>query len=139
MLLKADFLGNLGRRIGTRAFFPFLALIGRLVRFLEIIQFALLLGADAFDCFQRSQKQAHVHRRHALLIHIVLVLPLERAHMQHMSPKLSLREQNVLRFGAGIRIGAVVEAQHLCDVGVELLYTPYKLAYADTLGLLKYI
>ena len=52
MLLKVDFLGNPDRRIGTRAFLPFLALIGRLVGFLKIIQFALLVGADAFNCFQ---------------------------------------------------------------------------------------
>jgi hypothetical protein len=50
-----------------------------------------------------------------------------------------LHERNVLGLGAGICIGAVVEAQHLCDVGVELLYTPYKLAYVDVLGLSKYI
>ncbi len=52
MLLKFDFLGNPGRRIGTRAFLPFIALIGKLVGFLKIIQFALLVGADAFNCFQ---------------------------------------------------------------------------------------
>ncbi len=79
MLLKADFLGNPGRGLGTRAFLPFLALVRRLLRrFL----FALLVGADAFDRFQRSQKRAHVHRHHALLVHIVLVLPLERGHIR---------------------------------------------------------
>ena len=83
MLLKADFLGNPGGRFGTRALLPFFALVGRLFgRF----QFALLGGADAVDCFQQSQKRAHVHRHHALLIHVVLVLPLERAHTQYMSP-----------------------------------------------------
>jgi hypothetical protein len=51
MLLKADFLGNPGCRIGTRAFLPFLALIGRLVGFLKRIQLALLIGADRFDHF----------------------------------------------------------------------------------------
>jgi hypothetical protein len=87
MLPKMDFLGNPGRRIGTiRAFHPFLALIGRLLRFLVRIQLALLIGADMFDCFQQSQKRAHVHRRHALLVHVLLVLPLDRAHTQHMSP-----------------------------------------------------
>jgi hypothetical protein len=86
MLLKADFLGNPGQKIGTRAFIPFLALIGRLLRFLVRIQFALLIGADAFDCFQRSQKQAHVHRHHAILVQVILVLSLDRAHTQHMSP-----------------------------------------------------
>jgi hypothetical protein len=83
MLLKMDFLGNPNRGIGTRALLPFLALVRRL---LGRFQFALLVGADAFDCFQQSQKQAHVHWRHALLVHVVLVLPLGRAHTQYMSP-----------------------------------------------------
>ncbi len=83
MLFEADFLGHPDRRIGTRAFLPFLALVRRL---LGSFQFALLVGADAFDCFQQSEKQAHVHRHHALLVHVVLVSPLERAHTQHMAP-----------------------------------------------------
>jgi hypothetical protein len=36
-------------------------------------------------------------------------------------------------------LGLVVEARHLCDEGIELLYMLYKLAYVDVLGLLKYI
>jgi hypothetical protein len=83
MLLEANFLGHPDHSLGTRAFLPFLALVRRL---LGRFQFALLVGADAFDRFQRSEKQAHVHRRHALLVHVVLVLPLEGAHMQHMAP-----------------------------------------------------
>jgi hypothetical protein len=83
MLLKADFLGNPDRRLGTRAFLPFLALVRRLLR---RFRFALLVGADAFDRFQQSEKLVHVHRGHALLVNIVLVLPLERAHTQHMAP-----------------------------------------------------
>jgi hypothetical protein len=83
ILLKADFLGNPDRGIGTRAFLPFLALVRRL---LGRFQLALLVVADAFDYFKLSQKQAHAHRHHALLVHIVLILPLERAHTQHMSP-----------------------------------------------------
>ncbi len=34
---------------------------------------------------------------------------------------------------------AVVEAWHLSDVGIELLYSTYKLMYVDALWLLKYI
>jgi hypothetical protein len=83
VLLKADFLGNPGHGIGTRAFLPFLTLVGRLLR---RFRFALLVGADALDCFPQSQKQAHVHQCHALLVHVVLVLPLKRAHTQYMSP-----------------------------------------------------
>ncbi len=56
-----------------------------------------------------------------------------------MAPQLSLREQDVLRLGAGIGVGAVEEAWHLGNVGIELLYTAYKLTYVDALELLKYI
>jgi hypothetical protein len=83
MLLEANFLGHPDRSLGTRAFLPFLALVRRL---LGRFQFALLVGANAFDHFQLSEKRAYVNRHHALLVHVVLVLPLERAHMQHMSP-----------------------------------------------------
>ncbi len=56
-----------------------------------------------------------------------------------MSPQLSLYERDVLGHGAGIRIGAVVEAKHLGDVGIELLYMTYKLTRVDALGLSEYI
>ncbi len=36
-------------------------------------------------------------------------------------------------------MGAVVEAWHLGNVGIELLYRMYKLMYVDVLGLLEYI
>jgi hypothetical protein len=49
MLLEADFLGNPDRRIGTRAFLPFLTFVRRL---LGRFQFALLVGAYVFKCFQ---------------------------------------------------------------------------------------
>jgi hypothetical protein len=59
--------------------------------------------------------------------------------MQYMAPQLSLREWDILRLGAGICVGAVVEAWHLGNVGIELLYMTYKLTCDDVLGLLKYI
>ncbi len=83
MLLEANFLGHPDHSLGTRAFLPFLALVRRLLR---RFRFALLVGADAFDRFKQGEKQAHIHWCHALLVHVVLVLPLERAHTQHMSP-----------------------------------------------------
>ena len=49
MLLKTDFLGNPDGILGTRVFLSFLALVRRL---LGRFQFALPVGADAFDCFQ---------------------------------------------------------------------------------------
>ncbi len=51
MLLEADFLGNPDRRIGTRAFLSFLALVKRLLGRYQFA-FALLIGADAFDRLQ---------------------------------------------------------------------------------------
>ncbi len=36
-------------------------------------------------------------------------------------------------------MGAIVEAWHLGNVSVELLYMMYKLTYVDVLRLLKYI
>jgi hypothetical protein len=56
-----------------------------------------------------------------------------------MAPQLSLREQTVLGLGVDICIETVVEARHLSNVGIELLYSMYKLTYVDALGLLKYI
>ncbi len=49
MLLKANLLGHSNSSLGTRVFLPFLALVRRLLgRFL----FALLVGADTFNCLQ---------------------------------------------------------------------------------------
>jgi hypothetical protein len=56
-----------------------------------------------------------------------------------MSPQLSLIECEVLGLGAGICIGAVEEARHLGDVGIELLYRTYKLTHVGVLGLLKHV
>jgi hypothetical protein len=49
MLLKADFLGNPGCRIGARLFLPFLALVRS---FLGRLQFGLLVGADVLNCLK---------------------------------------------------------------------------------------
>ncbi len=84
MLLKLDFLGNPDHRISTWPFFPFLSIEGRLLGFL--IRLALLMGTYAFTSFQRSEKHAHVQRRHAFLIEIVLVLLSKWTHTQYMSP-----------------------------------------------------
>jgi hypothetical protein len=46
MLLKVDFLGNPGHRLGTRTFLPFLTLMGSL---LGRFRFGILVGADALN------------------------------------------------------------------------------------------
>ncbi len=97
------------------------------------------MGTYALDNFQQSEKRAHVQRRHAFFIEVILVLSREWTHTQYMSPELSLRERNILGLGAGIGLWALVEVGHLRDVGIELLYSTHKLTYANALGLLKYI
>ncbi len=83
MLLKANFLLHTDCSLGTRVILPFLALERRLLR---RFQFALLVGTYAFNRFKRNEKRAHVHWHHTFLVEVVPVLPLDRAHTQHMSP-----------------------------------------------------
>jgi hypothetical protein len=54
MLLEADFLGNPGRRLGTRMFLPFLALGGS---FLGKLWFGLFVCADALDRWKNMPKR----------------------------------------------------------------------------------
>jgi hypothetical protein len=69
---------------------------------------------------------------------IVLILPLDWAHLEHVTPQFSLRKQNVLGLvGTGVGTWGVVEAWHLHDVGIELIYTMHKLMHANMLGFLS--
>jgi hypothetical protein len=77
ILLKANLLWHTDCSLGTRAFLPFLALVRRL---LGRFQFALLVGTEAFNRLQRNEKRMHIHRRHTVLVQIVLVFPLDRGH-----------------------------------------------------------
>ncbi len=70
---------------------------------------------------------------------VVLVLPLVRTHPENMTCQISLGEWDIHRHHAGIVARAVVPAGQLCNVGVELLYALYKLAYANPLRLLEHI
>ncbi len=58
-------------------------------------------------------------------------------HPKHVTPQFSLCERNVYGNRSSIGTLAVVEAWHLHNEGVELLYRMYKLMHADTLGLLE--
>jgi hypothetical protein len=91
------------------------------------------------NSLKRRKKQMHVQQHHAFLLEIVLVLPMRWTHPKHVTPQISLCEWNVFRNRSGVGTWAVVEAWHLRNVGVELLYMTYKLTHADTLGLLEHI
>jgi hypothetical protein len=60
-----------------------------------------------------------------------------RWHPAYVKPELAVTEKSP-PLPAGICVGAVEEARHLSNVGIELLYSMYKLMYIDMLWLLKY-
>jgi hypothetical protein len=79
----------------------------------------------------------HVH--HVLFLQVVLILPLVRTHQESVTHQISLGELNICRHHASIVAWAVVPAGQLHNVGNELLYPLYKLAYANPLGLLDHV
>jgi hypothetical protein len=87
------------------------------------------------NSLKRGEKRTHVQWHHAFLVEIVLILPRNWAHLKNVTAQFSLREWNILRLRSGVGTWAVVEAWHLHNVKVEMLYTLYKLTYTDTLGL----
>ncbi len=78
----------------------------------------------------------HVHGSHTLFLQVVLILPLVWTHPENVTCQISLGERKIHRHHAGIVAQAVVLAGQLRNVGVELLYALYELAYANPLGLL---
>jgi hypothetical protein len=91
------------------------------------------------NSFQRSEKQTHIHRTHAFLKEVVLVLPLVRTHPENVTCQISLSERNIHWCHTIIVAQAVVPAGQLRNVGVELLYALYKLMYVNLLGLLEHV
>jgi hypothetical protein len=83
LLLKASLLWHTDRTLRTGTLLTFLAPVRRL---LGRFRFAFLVGTNALNHLQGSEKRAHVHQSHTFFVKVVLVLPLDGAHMQHMSP-----------------------------------------------------
>ncbi len=99
----------------------------------------LLIGTYTLDSLERSLKRTHVHGSHTLFLQVILVLPLVQTHPENETCQISLGEWNIRRHHASIVAWAVVPAGQLHDVGVELLYALYELAYANPLGLLEHV
>jgi hypothetical protein len=97
------------------------------------------MGNYVLDSFKRSLKRMHVHRSHTLFLQVVLVLSLVRTHPENVTCQISLGERNISRCRASNVAQAVIPSGQLHNVGVELLYTLYKLVYANPLGLLEHI
>jgi hypothetical protein len=72
-------------------------------------------------------------------LQVVLILPLVRTHPENVTCQISLGEWNIRQHHTGDVAWAVVPAEKLHNVGIELLYALYELAYANPLGLLEHI
>jgi hypothetical protein len=108
--------------------------------FLAGWRMGFLMGTYALDSFERgSLKRTHVHGSHPFFLQVVLVLPLVWTHPKNVTCQISIGEWNICRHHAGIVAWAVVPAEQLHDIGIELLYELYKLAYANPLELLEHI
>ncbi len=136
-LLKTDFLVSLLRGTITGLLGSCLILVRS---FFAGLHMGLLMGTYVLDSLERSLKRTHVHGSHTLFLQVILVLPLVRTHPENVThQQISLGEWNIHWHHADIVAWAVVPAGQLRNVGVELLYVLYKLAYANPLGLLEHI
>jgi hypothetical protein len=132
--LKTDFLGSLLRGSSTG---PLASCLGLVRSLLAGLRMGFLGGTHALNGLERSLKRAHVHGSHAHFLQVVLILPLVQTHPENVTCQISLSEWNVCRHHTGDVAWAVVPAGQLQDVGVELLYALYKLAYATLWGFLS--
>jgi hypothetical protein len=99
------------------------------------LRMGLFLCAYVLNHLERREKRMHIHAIYAFLVEIILILPCMQTHPENVTCQISL----ICRCHTGIVSWAVVPAGQLCNVGVELLYTLYKLTYANLLGLLEHV
>jgi hypothetical protein len=135
-LLKSDFLGNPHRGSSTGPLGFCLILVRS---FFTGWHKGFLVSTYALNGLERRVKSTHVHGSHALFLQVVLVLPMVRTHPEYVTRQISLRERHICRHHACTVAWAVVPAGLLRNVGVELLYALYKLAYANSQRLLENI
>jgi hypothetical protein len=133
--LKTDFLGSLLHGSSTGPLGSCLILVRS---FLAELRMGFLGGTHALNILKRSLR-THVHGSHALFLQVVLILTLVRTHPENVTRQISLGEWNICWRHAGDVAWAVVPAGQLRDLGIELLYALYKLAYANPLGLLEHV
>jgi hypothetical protein len=107
--------------------------------FLAGLRMGFLGGTHALNSLERSLKRMHVHGSHALFLQVELILPLVQTHPKNVTCQISLCEWNDCRSHAIDVAWAVVPAGQLHDIGVELLYILYELAYANPLELLEHV
>jgi hypothetical protein len=77
IFLGSSYLGNPARRIGIRSLVASLALVRSFLFGLCIGSF---LGTYVLNSLERQEKRIHVHRSHAFLVKVELILPCVWAH-----------------------------------------------------------
>jgi hypothetical protein len=107
--------------------------------YLTGLRVGFLESTHALNSIERSLKRTHVHGSHALFLQAVLILPLVQTHQENVTHQISLSDQNVCRYHTGDVAWGLVPAGQLCNVGIELLYALYKLAYANPLELFEHL
>ncbi len=97
----------------------------------------ILMGTYMFNSLERRLKRTHVHGSHTLFLQVILVLPLVQTHPENVTCQICLGEQNIRQHHASIVAPAVIPAGQLHNLGIELLYALYELAYATLWGFLS--
>jgi hypothetical protein len=93
----------------------------------------------ALDSLKRLMEQMHIHGSTTFLVKVVLVLPRVGTHSENVTRQISLGEGQVHRNRVGLHAWAIVPAEQLQDVGIELFHTLHKLMNADALGFLQHV
>jgi hypothetical protein len=96
-------------------------------------------GTHVLNSLKRSLKRTHVHGSHPFFLQVVLILPLVQTHPENVTCQISHSERNVCRRHTGDVAWTVVPAVQLHNIGVELLYVLYEVAYTNHLRLLEHI
>jgi hypothetical protein len=136
MFLGASFLGDSGRRLSTRTLVSFLTLVGS---FLIGLYIGPSLGTFALDSLQRHMKQPCVHGSHIFLVKVDLILPCMWAHPKSVTLQISLSQQYIHGNCTGLGAQAVVPAEQLHSVEVELFYMLHELTHAVARIILEHV
>jgi hypothetical protein len=79
MLLGASFLGDSGRRLGTRSLVSLLSLVGS---FLGVLCIGSFFGTNTLNSLERHEKPMYVHWYHTFHVKVELILPHMWAHQK---------------------------------------------------------
>jgi hypothetical protein len=133
MFLCTSFLWNSGLSVSTRSLCPLFLGVQSFLVWRSIGSF---LATYTLNSLKRQEKQIHVHGSPTFLVKVELILPQVWAHLENVSCQTSLGKGHVHGNCGRLHVWAVVPAEQLQDVVVELLHMLHKLTNADAQGFL---